>query len=304
MKIGEALDRLTVSKETITQYFNNEYGSSEFLVKDTSVFADDVVKYFSEEISSGKSLGFVKSEQDFRVRPSELTVVTGVSSHGKSLWLSQVVLSLMGQQTKCLIASLEMRAVLTLSRMVQQSLKSTDPTEDYIRKFCGRAADKLWIYDQTGSTTTEDMIATLYYGKHVLGVDVFVIDSLMKMSDISEDNYEKQKLFIDRLATSCRDLNIHIFLVAHTRKMADETIAPDATHILGSSHIRNLTDNILCVYRCKKKERDIENGDKTAEELKGVPDCVVYLQKQRNYPVEGSWGFYFDNKGLRYKESP
>ncbi len=28
------------------------------------------------------------------------------------------------------------------------------------------------------------------------------------------------------------------------------------------------------------------------------------LQKQRNYPVEGSWGFYFDNKGLRYKESP
>jgi replicative DNA helicase len=188
--------------------------------------------------------------------------------------------------------------------MVQQSLKSTDPTEDYIRKFCGRAADKLWIYDQTGSTTTEDMIATLYYGKHVLGVEVFVIDSLMKMSDISEDNYEKQKLFIDRLATSCRDLNIHIFLVAHTRKMADETIAPDATHILGSSHIRNLCDNILCVYRCKKKERDIENGDKTAEELKGVPDCVVYLQKQRNYPVEGSWGFYFDNKGLRYKESP
>jgi len=304
MKIGEALDRLTVSKETITQYFNNEYGSSEFLVKDTSVFADDVVKYFSEEISSGKSLGFVKSEQDFRVRPSELTVVTGVSSHGKSLWLSQVVLALMGQQTKCLIASLEMRAVLTLSRMVQQTLKSTDPTEDYIRKFCTRAAEKLWIYDQTGSTSTDDMIATLYYGKHVLGVEVFVIDSLMKMSDISEDNYEKQKLFIDRLATSCRDLNIHIFLVAHTRKMADETIAPDATHILGSSHIRNLCDNILCVYRVKSKQREIEDGEKTAEELKGVPDCVVYLQKQRNYPVEGSWGFYFDKKGLRYMESP
>ncbi len=50
-----------------------------------------VVRYFSEEISSGKSLGFVKSEQDFRVRPSELTVVTGVSSHGKSLWLSSQV---------------------------------------------------------------------------------------------------------------------------------------------------------------------------------------------------------------------
>ena len=304
MKIGEALDRLTVSKETITQYSNNEYGSSEFLVKDSSVFADDVVKYFSEEISSGKSLGFVKSEQDFRVRPSELTVVTGVSSHGKSLWLSQVILSLMGQQTKCLIASLEMRAVLTLSRMVQQSLKSTDPTEDYIRKFCGRAADKLWIYDQTGSTTTEDMIATLYYGKHILGVEVFVIDSLMKMSDISEESLEAQKMFVDKLAVTVRDLNIAVFLVAHTRKMKSEEEIPDATNIMGSSHIRNLCDNIICVWRNRSKERLIEEGKTSEADLKIIPDCKVFVQKQRNAQWEGSFNFWFDQKGLRYNESP
>jgi len=249
-------------------------------------------------------LGFIKTEDDFKIRPAELTVLTGVSGHGKSMWLSQVILSLMKQQTKCLIASLEMRPVLTIARMVQQTLKSSEPTDDFIMKFCDRAKDKLYLYDQTGSTTSEDMIATLYWGKHVLGVEVFVIDSLMKMSDISEDNYERQKLFIDRLATTCRDLNVHVFLVAHTRKMADEHEVPDATHILGSSHIRNLCDNILCVFRNKKKEYDIETGDKTEEELKGLPDCMVYLQKQRNYPVEGKWGFWFDKKGLCYKERP
>jgi hypothetical protein len=210
----------------------------------------------------------------------------------------------MKQDTKCLIASLEMRPVLTLARMVQQTLKSSEPTDEFIIKFCDRAKEKLYLYDQTGSTTSEDMIATLYWGKHILGVEVFVIDSLMKMSDISEDNYERQKLFIDRLATTCRDLNIHVFLVAHTRKMADENVVPDATHILGSSHIRNLCDNIICVFRNKKKEYDIETGDKTAEDLKGIPDCVVYLQKQRNYPVEGKWNFWFDKKGLSYKERP
>jgi twinkle protein len=304
MNLDQVMDKLTVSKQAINDYYNAGYGTSEFMVKDTSIFTEDVVKYFSEEIHSGKSLGWVKTEDDFRIRPAELTVVTGVSGHGKSMWLSQVVLSLMSQNTKCLISSLEMRPVLTIARMCQQTLKSTDPTPEFITKFCTRASEKLYLYDQTGSTTSDDMIATMYYGKHILGVEVFVIDSLMKMSDISEDNYEKQKLFIDRLATACRDLNVHLFLVAHTRKMADETVAPDATHILGSSHIRNLCENILCVYRCKKKEFDIESGAKTAEELKGVPDCVVYLQKQRNYPVETSWGFYFDKKGLRYKESP
>ena len=304
MNLDQVMDKLTVSKQAINDYYNAGYGTSEFMVKDTSIFTEDVVRYFSEEIHSGKSLGWVKTEDDFRIRPAELTVVTGVSGHGKSMWLSQVVLSLMSQNTKCLISSLEMRPVLSIARMCQQTLKSTDPTPEFITKFCTRASEKLYLYDQTGSTTSDDMIATMYYGKHILGVEVFVIDSLMKMSDISEDNYEKQKLFIDRLATACRDLNVHLFLVAHTRKMADETVAPDATHILGSSHIRNLCENILCVYRCKKKEFDIESGAKTAEELKGVPDCVVYLQKQRNYPVETSWGFYFDKKGLRYKESP
>jgi twinkle protein len=304
MNLDQVMDKLTVSKQAINDYYNAGYGTSEFMVKDTSIFTEDVVRYFSEEIHSGKSLGWVKTEDDFRIRPAELTVVTGVSGHGKSMWLSQVVLSLMSQNTKCLISSLEMRPVLTIARMCQQTLKSTDPTPEFITKFCTRASEKLYLYDQTGSTTSDDMIATMYYGKHILGVEVFVIDSLMKMIDISEDNYEKQKLFIDRLATACRDLNVHLFLVAHTRKMADETVAPDATHILGSSHIRNLCENILCVYRCKKKEFDIESGAKTAEELKGVPDCVVYLQKQRNYPVETSWGFYFDKKGLRYKESP
>jgi len=304
MNLDQVMDKLTVSKQVITDYYNSGYATSEFKVKDSSIFADDVVKYFAQEINSGFSLGWIKTEGDFRVRPSEVSVVTGISSHGKSLWLSQVILSLMGQGAKCLVASLEMRPVLTLSRMIQQTLKTTDPTEDYIRKFCSRAADKLWIYDQTGSTTSTDMIATMHYGKHILGIDVFVIDSLMKLSDVSETEYEQQKNFLDRCATTCRDLNVHLFLVCHTRKMLNDETIPDATNILGSSHIRNLCDNILCVYRCVSKQRDIESGKKTLDELKGVPDCVVYLQKQRNYPAEGSWGFYFDPKGLRYKESP
>ena len=304
MNIGEVIDKLTVSQSTVQEFYNEGYGHAEFKVKSTDLFANDLVQYFSEEVHSGKSLGWIKTEDKFRVRASELTILTGVSGHGKSMWLSQVVLSMMKQNTKCLIASLEMRPVLTLARMITQALGSPEPTDEYIHKFCERAKDKLYIYDQTGSTTSQDMIATIHYGKHVLGCEVFVIDSLMKMSDISEDNYEKQKLFLDTLATTTRDTQTHVFLVAHTRKMSDEKEVPDATHILGSSHIRNLCDNIICVYRNREKEIEIENGKITEDEARKKPDCVVLLQKQRNYPVEGKWYFWFDKKGLRYKESP
>jgi twinkle protein len=303
VNIGEVIDKLTVSQSTIQEFYNEGYGHAEFKVKSTDIFTDELVKYFSDEIHSGKSLGWIKTEDKFRVR-NELNILTGVSGHGKSMWLSQVVLAMMKQNTKCLIASLEMRPVLTLARMITQALGSPEPTDEYIHKFCERAKDKLYLYDQHQQTTSQDMIATLYYGKHILGVEVFVIDSLMKMSDISEESLEAQKLFVDKLAVTVRDLNIAVFLVAHTRKMKSEEEIPDATNIMGSSHIRNLCDNIICVWRNRSKERLREEGKISEAELKIIPDCKVFVQKQRNAQWEGNFNFYYDQKGLRYNESP
>ena len=304
MNLGDVIEKLTVTQETVKEFYNEGYSQAEFKVKSTDIFTDDVIKYFGEEIHSGKSLGWVKTEDKFRVRMAELTIITGPSGHGKSMWLSQVILSMMRQGTKCLVASLEMRPVLTLSRMITQALGSPEPTDDYIRKFCNRAADKLYIYDQTGTTTSQDMIATLHYGKHILGCDVFVIDSLMKLQDVSEESLDAQKRLTNSLAVTCRDLNIHVFLVAHTRKMKDETEVPDATDLMGSSHIRNLSDSILCVWRNRYKEKLIDEGKTSDDELKIIPDCKVFVQKQRNAQWEGSFNFWFDAKGLRYKESP
>jgi twinkle protein len=304
VNIGEVIDKLTVSQSTVQEFYNEGYGHAEFKVKSTDIFADDLVKYFGEEIHSGKSLGWVKTEDKFRVRASELTILTGVSGHGKSMWLSQVVLSMMKQNTKCLIASLEMRPVLTLARMVTQALGSPEPTDDYIRKFCERAKDKLYIYDQTGVTTSKDMIATLHYGKYILGVDIFIIDSLVKLDDVSEESLDAQRKVTNSLAVIARDLQVSIFLVAHSRKLKSEQEVPDATDLMGSSHIRNLCDNIICVWRNREKEKLVEVGKTLEAELKIIPDCKVFVQKQRNAQWEGSFNFWFDQKGLRYRESP
>ncbi len=93
-------------------------------------------------------------------------------------------------------------------------------------------------------------------------------------------------------------------MVAHTRKMKDETEIPDATDIMGSSLIRALSDNIVCVWRNRAKEKLVEEGKTPEEEIKIIPDCKVFVQKQRNAQWEGSFNFWFNQKGLTYKESP
>ena len=41
-----------------------------------------------------------------------------------------------------------------------------------------------------------------------------------------------------------------------------------------------------------------------AQLLQLIPDAKVFVQKQRNAQWEGSFNFWFDQKGLKYKESP
>jgi len=295
---GEIFDRLTVTKDEVDEYTGER--KTDFKIKDTESYVEEVIDYFFNEQTSGYPLPFSKMEEEFRIREGELTIVQGISGHGKSMWLNQVILYLT-KVTKCLIASFEMRPAITLTRMIVQS-GNQKPTEKYIKEFCTEKKNKLFIYDQEGVTESEDIYSCLVWAKEVHSIDVFVIDSLMKISDVNEDDYESQKKFVDTLAVLCRDLKIHIFLVCHTRKV-NEYEKPDAEKIMGSSHIRNLADNVICIYRNRSKEVEIREG-KDKDDLHYVPDAFMIVQKQRNYPSEPELNLWFNELQLRYREKP
>jgi len=305
---GAIINQLTITKEQVHGY-ESEY-VEDFLIKDTESFADAVVDYYYKELSSGKSLGLSSLDEGFVMRRAELSLVTGISSHGKTQILMQWVHQLT-KESKGLIMSMEMRPEITLARLCKIALgrnsTGSPPTEKFIREYCKEKNEKIYIYDQQQETTSADIFASIIYAKEVLSCEFVVVDSLMTVADIGGDGdmgYNEQKKFINKLSVLCKALDIHIFLVAHLRKVTDELSAPDAQAIYGSSNIRNLTDNILMVYRNKLKEKWAMEESKTPEELRIIPDCLVYIQKQRNFPYEGKFGFYFNKHSLTYQESP
>lgn len=296
---GEIIDQLTVTKNEIDKYTGER--KTDFKVKSANSYVDEVIDYLFNEQVSGYPMPWSRLENEFRIRTGELTIVQGISGHGKSMWLNQVILYLT-KMTKCLIASFEMRPSITLARMIIQSGNSK-PTEKYIKEFCKEKKNKLYIYDQSGVTESEDIYSCIIWAKEIENIEIFVIDSLMKVSDVSEDDFESQKKFVDQLAVLSRDLKVHIFLVAHTRKV-DEMMKPDPEKIMGSSHIRNLSDNVICIYRNRPKEFQIKEKGQTKEELKLVPDAYMMVQKQRNYPSEPQLNLWFNELQLRYREKP
>ena len=143
MTVDQLINRLVITKEQVDEE-TGKITPADYKIKTTEGYYDQLTRYYREEKDSGYSLPWAKTDTHFSVRKGELTIMTGVSGHGKSMMLSQICLYLMNY-TKVLIASLEMKPVLSLHRMLTQKLGSQHPTEKYVKEFCEEFNEKLFI---------------------------------------------------------------------------------------------------------------------------------------------------------------
>jgi twinkle protein len=269
-------------------------------IKRPSEYLDDVEKYFSEDLTGGLELPFKKTAEDFKVRMGEITLVTGYSGHGKSAWLNQCMLGLMKQE-KTMIASFEMLPKATLGRMTQQTGEAM-PNYEYIKDFLNKLEHNLYLYDPEGETTSEKVLEVIYYCAEKLGVKLILVDSLMKCG-INEDDLNKQKSFANKLAVAARDLGIHIFIVAHSRKTANEHDNANKFDVAGSANLTNLVDNVISVHRNKKREEEVLNGSLDTEIMNQPPSAVYLLKQRHGRGIETKWGFGFKPETFQYTET-
>ncbi len=298
--VAQTLEDILITNKEIDGYMDKRDTGEHLKIKTPKDYVDDVKSYFNDDLTSGLALPFNTTHSDFRVREGEVTLVTGYSGHGKSAWLNYVMLHLLQQQNS-MIASFEMLPKQTLGRMCKQTGEAV-PNDEYVDDFLNKLQKRLYMYDTEGETTTAKKVQeVVYYCAEKLNVKLMVIDSLMKCGIPSED-YAGQKKFVDDLCVSARDLGIHIFLVAHSRKTSSEDEGSSKFDVSGSSDITNLVDNVVSVHRNKKRERELAEGG-LDEKIMNSPPCSVYLLKQRHgQGVETKWGFGYVPSTLEYTE--
>jgi twinkle protein len=255
-------------------------------------------------------LPWQKTRAYLAFRPGEVTVWGGANGAGKSLVTGQVALSLCAQGEKVCIASFEMKPKKTLERMARQfsGFNPKDPafagSPEAIEQLIGVyeefqtwTENKLWLYDQQGTVGAKKVAAVIRYSVKEKGVTHFFVDSLMKCVS-GEDAFNEQKMFVDELTAIARDHGVHIHLIHHIRKPADEGHRPNKYDYKGSGSITDQVDNVVSVWRNKPKEKDREDGKQSAK-LK-EPDCLLICDKQRNGEWEGSIGLWFHRDSQQY----
>ena len=261
---------------------------------------------------------WAKTFGTFEFRPGEMTVWGGVNGHGKSMLTTMVALGLMAQGQKSCIASFELKPDQTIARMARMycgqnpfspeyqcgaGLQALDELYDDFGEW---STDKLWIYDQHGTTDSSKVLAVVRYCARELGVHHIFIDNLAKCVK-AEDDYNGQKWFVDQLFAAARDENIHVHVVHHMRKGSKESDVIDKNDFKGSGSITDQPDNIIGVWRNKAKEQDVKVNGRQSKKF-DEPDVLLPVFKQRNYEGaeddEPRIQLWFDRESWQYKAAP
>jgi twinkle protein len=294
-------------------------------------------EWFDQELEPGLELPW---DFGFKIRPAELTIWTGIEKSGKTTALGFVLIGLMHQGERALVASFEIKVAKTLKKLSRQvyggllyakkmvdkcAADSEAALENYRQQARADAvrtfrwmAPKLWVYDHVGIGHWQQLIDDIRWARRRHGITQFVVDNFMRLG-ITKDDYPQQAEAITAFASLAMELNIHIHMVVHQNKSEGHKNAGGKRTVSGAYEIIANAHNIVEVQRDEKKGEQVSElwekkkigtiGDqefaqeKNALDLK--PDGKIILHAQRDGETQnGSKYLWFLWESQQYADKP
>lgn len=303
--VNECLQK-GITEDEIKQAIDNAKQIDPEELRRAGDFYDQVHKTFhpTTPSESGYAVPW-EGFKELRFRPHEITLWTGASGAGKSQLLSHASVGFINQGAKICLASLEMTPAQSLRRMVKQAGNVDIPTDDHLHATLDWLDDNLWLYNHVGRTTVEKLLDGFEYARKRYGVDTFIIDSFMRLANISVDDYSAQSNAMFQLTDWAVNRPVHLHLVAHARKGQDPKDVPDIESVKGTSEIGANAFLIIGVWRNRKLEdeliqAELSNDIDEVRRLKSMAGVKINVAKDRNGESEGKRPLSFCKRTFRY----
>ena len=265
----------------------------------------NVQKIYDEGIGKGFSTGWENVDEFLTIKPKQLTIITGMPSHGKSEWLDALCVNLarLHKFRICFFSPenhpLEMHCKKIIEKIAKKQFWGNARMNDDEMMKAMEVADKYFSFVKIDeqSFRPNDIINEALPWLDATGLTypkALVIDPWNELdhsrpSGLSETEYISQTLTVLRKAA--RDFDVHLFLVAHPMKLQKQADGnypvPKPYDISGSAHWYNKADNAIAIWR------DVLNQGERTE---------VHIQKVR-FNSNGHPGMaelYYDYKRCNY----
>lgn len=245
---------------------------------------------------------------------SEVTLLSGSNSSGKSSWLNTLMLNIIDQHYKVALWSGELRADILKAwiQMVAAGKQYLRPSsygdgKYYVPDNIGQRIDrwldgKFYLYNNDYGTQAEQILSDMELLVKA-GVKVFMLDNLFSMNiDLLEggDKNGRQKSLILQLKDFAKKHSCHIILVAHPRKVITFLRKND---ISGTSDLTNAVDNVFIIHRCNNdfyKAGGEYLGQGEINKFRGYGN-VIEVAKNRMYGIVDTFvGMQYEIESRRF----
>lgn len=287
--------------------------------KPKSVLTDDEVIEIAvaRQASSPKIalpfLDFHHQGFDWMCRSSELTVIVGQQTSGKSaIMYNAAAYYLFQHGAKIAIMSPEMYAdgvrayIVSIARMHDFEYIFANPTCDASLEARDYTSDMI-TYHPDESKRLDDFYEWLDFCA-VKGVQIVFVDALQDLS-FNQEDFQEVMEFMRTIQSKAMEGSMHIFLAAHTGK-GDFSLdyMPTANSIRGSNTIASKAYNILAVGRNFEKWKKMRCPSTPIAEMEELQDqgdgrLLVLKDKWQGHNVGKQIDYYIDNTTKRIYKS-
>lgn len=258
----------------------------------------------------GVKTGFHELDRNIvQLNYSEVSLLSGSNSSGKSSWLNTLLLNVIQQGVPSALWSGELPPQILKAwiQMVAAGKNNLKPSsfgdgKYYVPQMIAEKIDqwldgKFFLYNNEYGNTWEQIFHDM---EELLkaGVKVFVLDNLFSLNiDLLDgDRNNKQKELILQIKDFAKKNQVHIILVAHPRKTISFLRKND---ISGTSDLTNAVDNCFIIHRVNQDffragadffgQKEIQRFSEFGNVLEvcknrmyGVVDCLVGM----HYEIE------------------
>ncbi len=231
---------------------------------------DEVIKLYHDGFAAVYDTGWPSLDKLYKVRPGEMTIVTGYTGHGKSEFMDALVVNLAQRHNWVFgVASLENlpyeRQVIKLVEKFSGKPFFKTRGERISESEISDAETFLQQHFHFINPPQVDIDTILEIGRTLIfrhGIKGLIIDPYNELdhkrpAGVTETEYVSQ--FLSKVRRFARLNDIAVWVVAHpTKPIKDKTIkAPLVYDISGSANWANKADNALSVFRGQNNEVQI-----------------------------------------------
>ena len=267
-------------------------------------FNVDIDSLYETGLERGKIIRHSSFDNLFSFASSQLTVVTGIPTHGKSNFLEHLAIRLSAQHGwKFGVFSpehypMQLHFSVLAEKLVGKSFRKITRYERMSKNELNTAKNFIsehyhWIRPDGDIYTIDSILKTARGLIRRHGINALIIDPYNKIDanigTQNETNFINK--FLTRLTIFKQKYDIHIFLVAHPRKMLKKENGvyevPSLYDVAGSANFYNQVDNGITVYR------DFKNK---------LTEVYVQKVKFRHIGELGNVAFKYNLQNGRYSE--